>query len=87
MPEEFTLRETFDDSAAVDGNKGVSPTLLVESMDALREQLLSGSGLSFNQDGDVADLRGFTRALQHGHHVGAARRNTQSCKGLSKLVV
>jgi hypothetical protein len=61
----------------VDGDEGVAMAFLIDRVDCAREDLFAGSCFALEQDGDVADLRGLVRALQHGIHARARRHESE----------
>src|SRR5271154_3394526 len=87
MAEEFAFCEGFGDGAAVQGNEGKTVSLAVEPMDSLCEDLFSGAGFTFNQDGDVADFRSPVGPLQQREELVGAADESEVAEELLKCGV
>src|SRR5215210_3066752 len=84
MTEEFALRQTLRNRAAMHCDERVVAPLAIERVNGARENLLTGSGLALQEYGRLADLSGLVRALQHSIHARRGRHESESRKYLAE---
>ena len=80
VAKQFAFRKRLRNGAAVDRSKSEAVALVVQPMNRLCQHLLAGTGFTFDQHRNIADLRGLIGSLKKRNEFRGVADETKIAK-------